>query len=164
MNKTWRLTHKQDVGSRDASFPKYKDDSDAGAEEWDISSYVALTSGESRAVLKSATRPHAKGQDVFVSPTVLKDVMDGTEVHCEVTTASKYRLDLVLNDPKQRAAFFGALVALAGVLIDGGLTVGKVKPLWIVEESTIVWSMLGSMTLKIVGLFLVLWKGILEGK
>ena len=150
------------LGRREASFPRYK----TGTEEWKMPPYVILESGKSKVFLRTSSQQSGTGDEVFVAPSVFKDVTDRTEIKCSAVSAFRYRLDLVLHDPKQRAALCGTLLALIGVFIDGGLAVGKImeRPLWTVKDSTIIWSMFISMLLKVAGLCILLWKGILEDK
>jgi hypothetical protein len=57
----------------------------------------------------------------------------------------------------------GSLTAV-GILIDGGIAIGKIKPIWVVEDGAIFGAMVLSMVLKVIGLFLVVWRGLLEDK
>lgn len=166
MMSNWVLEHKTDISGRppgalEASFPQYKEGS---AEVWEIDSYVVLAAGRREAILKTSIRFSARGREVFVAPSILPELSDGTQVTCRTLSARKFRFHLLLHDPKQRAALWGGIITLMGILIDGSLAVGKVKELIIISDDLILVSMMFSLLLKALGLWLVIWRGLLDDK
>lgn len=161
----WKLRRKEQsegrtLGSWEASFPRFKQ----GAEQWELPSYVILSVGTRKSFVKASIRSAGRGSEVFVGLNVLRGVGDGVDVSCKPLSARRFRFHLLLHDSKQRASLMGGSLTAVGILIDGGIAIGKIKPIWVVEDGAIFGAMVLSMVLKVIGLFLVVWRGLLEDK
>jgi hypothetical protein len=142
----WVLQHRADgVKPFVASFP-------ANTAPADLPSYIILVAGVGRAVLTTVTRRGAAGNQVWVTPSTLATIPDGTSVAYQSANAFQYHTYRLSHDRSKLIAFCGVLIALAGVVIDGTLAIGQVNPIWTVSKETIVGWMGFSMVLKLVGL------------
>jgi hypothetical protein len=154
MRSDWELQHKSDDPSR-ALFPQ-------NSVTGDLPRFVKASYRQHSAYLASGIREHASGNQVYIGANVLKEVPDGTTVTVLETSQLNYYRYIITTLPSQKIALAGLVIALGGLLIDGGFELGKIKPLWHVNESGMFTLIAVGIAAKIIGLFLVFWKGVIQ--
>ena len=111
MSASYQLHHDAGTSRFKASFPGLA----ATGDPVEVPRFIKLidsTRGAS-AYLQTATRRGASGNQIWVSPQILKQSND-RQVTYESSSSLHYRLYLLFNDPGQRLALVGLIVGLSG--------------------------------------------------
>lgn len=155
-----------DIGTKkfEATFPDQTEDRP------ELGSYIRLVAGGKQgyfrtAILEGASENYvfiASDQQDFISKGALKGVRNGTEAQYTEVKRWRYSWHRLLRDPTQRLALTGAILTLASLIMDGVLAADKVISDWVICETATFWLTLGSFAMKIIGVGLIFWKGVLD--
>ena len=89
-------------------------------------------------------------------------IPSGTSVTVSESSAWRYYPYRLRSDKRQGYPFIGLIVTAIGLIIEATVAVGKIHPLWIVSDAVIAGSLIIALVLKVVGLIVIFWKGVLE--
>lgn len=146
---TWVVRHDANVARRVASFPEIGSEKPAP--------FVRVTVGSEHEELRSTVRRGASGDELRLSPGCFPATPDGTPCSYQPSTARAYRSFWLVRDPARQRALAGLVIAVAGVLLDTAVALGKALPLFVVGETGIAVTTAVGSVLTVVGLLVTFY-------
>jgi hypothetical protein len=154
MRPDWKLHHEADDPEK-ALFPQ-------NAVLGNLPEFVKISHRGKSVYLESGIRKYANGNQVHVWKKILVQVDEGEDVTVSETSRWNHYRYLVTHLPSQKFALVGLLIALGGLLIDGGFELGNILPVIRLTEGWVFALVAVGIAAKVLGLFLAFWKGFIQ--
>jgi hypothetical protein len=149
------------VGRFDMLFPKVDFE---GKPIEGVPIYVVILLNGKKHYLKSKIKQSRRG-NIYVSPQVYDGNNSIPEFSCDKASEISAIFYKLRNDHNQQIAFGGLILAIVGVIIDGAFAIGKTGLiLFTLSVHTTAFFLGLTMVLKVIGLYLIYWKGLRESK
>jgi hypothetical protein len=126
-------------------------------------SFVKIKANGKDRILVAAIRLRASGNDILVSPKVLKK-LGGEAEEAEATKIGAWRYWFYALFHHHFLIFIGFILALFGVLVDGALKLGERGIGWDISASMGKFLKISSFVAGVLGTFLLFFKALKKGE
>ncbi|MEU6696938.1 hypothetical protein [Pseudonocardia sp. NPDC046786] len=124
IDEPWKIRHRATIGEvrisgKDGFYPEIHPPPSK------IPDYIMLTAGNDRVALRTRERRGAKGSTIFVAKGTLSKVDDESTATFTGIGKARFNWEQVRSGARGRVVLAGLLFVAIGLVIQGGLTVGR---------------------------------------